>query len=513
MSENDSDVIRKLIDVSDQLLSSKRKIKVDIDIDGIENEELKSLAGKIKSMAEQFMESFAFMIDLSYGKLFTEPPRANAFANPFKQLHSELRHLTWQIQQIADGDYDQSVSFSGDFSESINKMIVVLRERRALTDMIKENENLFRSIFNTSPNGIVLCDLNHCILHASDKVHSILQTSEEDIGNMFFDKMICCEDVDKYQLFINSLFNDGSKTAFAELRLVSQDGECFWSEQNASMLFDSNNEPKGYIMIFRDISERKAAEAKLMQYTEDLNESNRTKDRMLSIISHDLKSPFSALLGTTTLLVHEAKNENFSVERIRKFTKILNDSASNTFALLINLLEWSRLQSDKIVLQPENVNLSDVIMENVNIANVAALNKNIILQYTTSGNYPIVSDKAMINTILRNLISNAIKYTLHNGNVSVSLVKENNMHIISVQDNGVGIPADKLEMMFKSDTIQSTLGTANEKGTGLGLGLCKEFVNILGGNIWVKSDYGHGATFSFSLGNLENIKNNTNEMI
>ena len=369
MNGSERDVIQNLTHIADQLLSGKRKIKIGIeDIDGIEDEGLRVLTSKLVTMAEQYTECSSFIVDLSSGKLCSEPPRMNAFANPFKQLHSELRHLTWQIQQIADGDYDQRVSFLGDFSDAINKMIVDLRERRTLA--------------------------------------------------------------------------------------------------------------------------------------EELRESNRTKDRILSIISHDLKSPFSALLGTTNMLVHEVNNENINVDRIKKYSTILNEATSTTFNLLINLLDWSRLQSNRIVIKPEKLNLNDIILDNVNIAHTAALHKNITLKYTTPGDYPIVSDRAMISTILRNLISNAIKYTSYNGTVEVSLNKNISFYYVSIQDNGVGIPADKINLLFESDTNQSTPGTANEKGTGLGLGLCKEFINKLGGDIWVESSDGQGTKFSFSLDNL-----------
>jgi len=426
----------------------------------------------------------------------------NAFANPFKQLHSELRHLTWQIQEIANGDYDQRVSFSGDFSDAINKMIAALRERQVLSERIRENENLFRSIFSTSPDGILLCDLNHNIINASNAAFRMLRITGGISGEMYFNDMIHPEDKDKYRWFLESLLTGGGTTVFAELRVIPENGECFWSEQNASLLLDSNSDPKGYIIIIRDITERKMAEAQLLQYTDDLDESNRTKDKLFSIIAHDLKSPFNALLGLSNLLEKEVNQEKVNVERIRDFSKMIHTSAGKSFDLLVNLLEWSRLQSERIVINPEPLNLSELIIHNVDIGQTVAMNKNILLEYTTPGSYLIVSDRAIINTILRNLIGNAIKYTPQSGYIAVSLIQKNGMYLVSVRDSGTGIDAEKLEKLFMLDTIQSTPGTADEKGTGLGLVLCKDFINKLGGDIWVESAYGHGATFTFSLKDL-----------
>ena len=164
MNEKNSDIILKLTGIVDQILSGRHKFNFDIgNVDDIDDERIKGLADKIVSLGEQYRDSCNFITDLSYGKLYTEPPRMNSFANPYKQLHSELRHLTWQIQEIANGNYNQRVSFSGDFSESINKMIEALRERQKLTEINKENEYLFRSIFSTSPDGIVMCDLDNRI--------------------------------------------------------------------------------------------------------------------------------------------------------------------------------------------------------------------------------------------------------------------------------------------------------------------------------------------------------------
>ena len=504
MNEIESSVIHKLSTITEQILAGKRKFNLDLgEVESIEVEKLKALANNVVTLAEQYRDCYGFIVDLSCGRLYSEPPRLNAFANPFKQLHSELRHLTWQIQQIADGDYDQCVSFSGDFSDSINKMIGALRERQELAELIKENENLFRSIFHTSPDGIVMCDLDHNIIHASKAAYNMLQITEQGEDKINFDDLVLLEDLVIFKGFIDSLLMEGKSTVFAEMRLVAKKtGKSFWSEQNASMLYDSNNEPKGYIIILRDISERKAAEAQLLQYMHELDESNRTKDKMFSIISHDLKSPFSALLGTSNMLMMETGKENVNMDRMKKFSKIINDSANRTFSLLINLLDWARMQSNRIEINPTFFDLSEIITENVSISQTMATNKNITLTYDTPGNYPIVSDKAIINTILRNLISNALKYTPQQGEVTVSLSFANDMYMISVKDTGVGIPPEQLEKLFKSASIQSTPGTNNEQGTGLGLDLCKDFVNKIGGDIWVTSDYGHGATFTFTLKDL-----------
>ena len=506
MNGNENDIIQSLNFIVEQLLSGKRKFNLDVaNIENVDNDELKTLAEKIVTLAEQYKECYGFIVDLSFGRLNTEPPRMNAFANPFKQLHSELRHLTWQIQEIANGDYDQTVSFSGDFSEAFNKMIVALRERQILTERIKENENLFRSIFQTSPEGILLCDLNNRIMNASYSAMQLLDISEADYGHLQIYDLIHPEDTNTFTVFLDSLLNNesGKTTAFAELRIITRNGDIIWSEQNASILLDSNSVYKGYIIIMRNISERKLAETQFLKYADELDESNRTKDVMFSIISHDLKNPLGALLGISKMLNQELENEAPALDKLKKYSKIIDEAATQTYNLLINLLEWSRIQTNHIEINPNEFNLYDAIKENVNINKPMAANKNIDIRYAAKGNFMVVNDRSIINTILRNLISNAVKYSHPNGIINVSLMQGDDIYIISVEDNGVGIAEDKLDVLFKSDTPHSTPGTANEKGTGLGLGLCMEFVHKIGGEIWVSSVLGKGSTFSFSVRSLQ----------
>ena len=358
-------------------------------------------------------------------------------------------------------------------------------------------------MFSTSPDGIILCDLDHNIINASNAAYRMLRVSGGGNEKTNFDSMIHPDDKQNYRWFLDTLINGGGTTVFAELRVVPTNGEVFWSEQNASILLDSHNQPKGYIIIIRDITERKAAEAQLLQYTDELDESNRTKDKLFSIIAHDLKSPFNALLGLSNLLEQETQKDILCVEKIKDLSKLIHTSAGKSYDLLVNLLDWSRLQSDRIVIKPEQLNLSKVIMENVDILQTMAMDKNINLEFTTHGDHPLMSDPAIINTILRNLISNAIKYTPQNGHIAVSLVKTGDTYLVSVQDNGVGITQENIDKLFRLDTIQSTAGTASEKGTGLGLILCKDFVNKIDGDIWVKSIYGQGSTFTISLKDLQ----------
>src|SRR5665648_246096 len=231
--------------------------------------------------------------------------------------------------------------------------------------------------------------------------------------------------------------------------------------------------------------------------TTELNELNISKDRFLSIIAHDLKSPFNSIIGFSELLQEEIKSGESAT--IEEYAGLIRTSAIQTMRLLENLLEWANSQRGKIVFKPVPINLSELFKEEFGLLNDMARNKNIEIKCTFPENLMIVADKNMIRTILRNLISNAIKYTHKNGTVELMALISQNEVEISVSDNGIGMTKETMAKLFRIDANHSTYGTENEKGTGLGLILCKEFVEKHHGKIWVESIVGVGSKFKFTL--------------
>jgi signal transduction histidine kinase len=231
--------------------------------------------------------------------------------------------------------------------------------------------------------------------------------------------------------------------------------------------------------------------------TAELKELNASKDKFFSIIAHDLKNPFSSIIGISEILKEETKaSANFVLEN---YATIINNSAVQTFMLLENLLEWANSQRGKIQFTPVSIDLNVLISEEFNILYDRAKEKRIELINSLQDNLMIIADKNMIKTILRNLISNAIKFTNKNGEVEVKALINNVNLEISVSDNGIGMSEEIKVKLFKLDGNLSTRGTEDEKGTGLGLILCKEFVEKHGGKIWVESEEGKGSVFRFTI--------------
>ena len=253
--------------------------------------------------------------------------------------------------------------------------------------------------------------------------------------------------------------------------------------------------------IYRSGQRRKRINKLLLQHQEEikhrsieLEQLNQVKDKFFSIISHDLRSPMNALLGILNLL----ENNQLKPEEFTKLTKELKIQFNHTKTLIGNLLDWALLQMDKLKIVPEKINLRTMVDENFKMLNSLHLKETNLVNQIKEGSIAW-ADTNMINLIFRNLILNGIKFTENGGTITVSAQDSGNEFTIAVADNGVGINEDIQKILFEKTTGYSSRGTANEKGTGLGLILCKEFVERNGGKIWLTSESGKGSTFFFTV--------------
>jgi len=239
------------------------------------------------------------------------------------------------------------------------------------------------------------------------------------------------------------------------------------------------------------------AEETLNKQNIKLNELNATKDKFFSIIAHDLRNPLSAFRNILELLTNYY--DELSKDKIRDTIKMLDENSSHLYKLLDNLLQWSRSQTGGIQLYAELQSIDAVIRMNISMMKISADKKGIKFIYEMKNDFLAYYDADLINTVLRNLFTNAIKFTPNGGSIIVS-AKENGDYIeISVKDSGIGIKQEDIGKLFRIDVHHTTIGTLNEKGTGLGLILCKEFIEMHNGKISVKSIEGNGSTFIFTL--------------
>jgi signal transduction histidine kinase len=230
---------------------------------------------------------------------------------------------------------------------------------------------------------------------------------------------------------------------------------------------------------------------------DNLKQLNKTKDKLFSIIAHDLKNPFNSIQGFTQLLIENY--ENYDTRKRLKFLKIIKESSVKASSLLNNLLLWANNQSGSLKFNSEKVELIQQVSETMLLLEIQAFNKEIKILNKIENSVYLNADKNMLNTILRNLISNAIKFTNIKGEIQVLSAIRKGFVEVTIKDNGVGMSVEDQENLFTIDVKTSNMGTANEQGSGFGLVLCKDFVEKHGGKIWVVSKLNEGSEFKFTL--------------
>ncbi len=236
------------------------------------------------------------------------------------------------------------------------------------------------------------------------------------------------------------------------------------------------------------------------QRTRELIELIKTKDKFYRIIAHELRNPFNSILGILELLL--SNYNDYDPIEIEDFLNVLYGTTNVSFELLVNLTEWLSLDSEKLSINPKEVNVSELLSEAILTTNLTAQQKDINVNNCIAVNIFAFVDSNMVGTIFRNLLNNAIKFSNMKGCIDVSAQLKNEFVEISVKDNGVGLNEKTLKNIFKLEGVNSVQGTANENGTGFGLLLCKELVEIEGGQIWVESTIGMGSEFKFTIPSL-----------
>ncbi|MBV5315945.1 MAG: PAS domain-containing sensor histidine kinase [Prolixibacteraceae bacterium] len=293
---------------------------------------------------------------------------------------------------------------------------------------------------------------------------------------------------------------DKRETFTLEYRLRNSKGEYRWILDKATPNYNVKGEFIGYIGHCFDISEIKLAEERITFKNEELLKLNAEKDKFFSIIAHDLRSPFNSFLGLTQLMSEELPR--LKISEIQYFATSLNRSASNLFGLLENLLEWSSLQRGIIGFAPVSFFLKPKISEMLQLAIESAYNKGIDFEIIVPDELMIFADVKMFESTIRNLVSNAVKFSSKGGKVTVCAKSFADDSIeISVQDTGIGMNKGLVERLFRIHQQTSRMGTEGEPSTGLGLILCKDFVEKHGGEIWAESEEGKGSRFCFTIPN------------
>nr|WP_319776215.1 histidine kinase N-terminal 7TM domain-containing protein [uncultured Sphaerochaeta sp.] len=351
-------------------------------------------------------------------------------------------------------------------------MVEIANRKFGLFDIVP---TAYELIIESMKNGVIVIDSNNRIIKINPYLSDILG-SKNYLG----------ENISELLAALNiseSILNTGSLVHEAEFG-------SYYFEITVAHFTGKKKYNSGKIITLYDITKRNKDE-------KDWKDLNASKDKLFSIIAHDLKNPFFGIIGLSNVFCSEIKS--LTQEEIINYAKGINDLAENTYRILENLLDWSRQQTGKMDYSPETFNISEAMTEYlVTIAPQAKL-KNVYLQNDFDNKVFVYADSYMIKTVIRNLISNALKFSNPGGEITISVKTNNNVIETSIADTGVGMDKNTLSGLFQIDQNVKSVGTMGERGTGLGLILCNDFVKANGGEIFVKSTIGKGSKFTFTL--------------
>ena len=357
-----------------------------------------------------------------------------------------------------------------------------------------------RELFTTGPVIVFkwLAIDNRPVEYVSPSIESALGYAPDDLitSKVNFHQLIHPDDFDRVLKEVLEYSVKKVSTYEQEYRLKSNSGEYKWFSDYTLVVRDKEQKITHYHGYLLDINERKLDREILYKSEQDLRKLVAMKDRFFSILAHDLRSPFQGLIGITNILLED--DELTQEERVT-FTSKLLDGLRSEHRLLEDLLTWSKLQQGGVDFDPKENSIKDEIREAINSLTHLLEKKGITLKHMNDKTVHLNYDRNMLATVLRNLISNSIKFTNTGGVIEVAYAVDGDKLIVSVKDDGIGISEKNISKLFNSETHFSTRGTNSESGSGLGLILCKDFIEKHGGNIWAESEYGKGSCFYFSL--------------
>ena len=455
--------------------------------------------------------------------------------NITKCLTNKLEKLTWNVRKVAkNGDLiwtkeiaSATEDYSGNLkvlivSENINELMV---SDRRLSDLSHFNELLL----NSAGEGILGLDINGKIIFANPSASEMVDWETEELIGKSIHEIVHNLDPkgkansERANAFIDTIKNKNTHYRNDEY-FWKRTGDYFATAYKCNPIIE-NEKVVGAVITFQDISEQKKAEKEIKKYIkeiehnrnliqenadeltalnkkltdseEKLKDLNSNKDRFFSIISHDLRSPFTSLLGFSEYMAKYS--DDFSGEELKEYATHMHQATKNILNLLENLLQWSRVQTGRIEFIPENLDMKEVILSAIELYRGNARNKQIELVSEVDDYTIAFADKNMIDTVMRNLISNAIKFSNSNDKIYIRASLINDKVLVEVEDTGIGIVQSQIEKLFRIDSSFTTDGTSKERGSGLGLILCKEFVEKNNGSISVESNISKGSTFRFYI--------------
>ena len=452
-------------------------------------------------------ETRDFAKELAMGNLnCTPPPSTNEIASSLKMLHSSLRHLTWQTQQVAKGDYNQRVDFMGDFSLAFNNMVELLeKKQKIILDEKAKLEMYVSLILVNCPNPILLFDSKGKLAYVSDSFFRYCKIFERDevLGygiHELFVPLVSGEALSE----IEHLY----RSAIIEERMFETEQEINFDNSGISNHFqiqitpmpDTDGSIAGIIMFLLDMTESIQARLNAEHARELAEQSSRSKSSFLARMSHEIRTPMNAILGMAELALREEVPP-----LVEEHIRTIKQAGMNLLSIINDILDFSKIEAGKLEIVPVDYSFSSLVHDVINIIKTRVLESRLRFVVDIDSNIPdkLTGDAIRIRQVLLNLLSNAVKYT-EKGFVALSIrkviINDDVVKITAeIADSGKGIRQEEQWKLFSEFSRFDSEKNFNVEGTGLGLSICKSLITAMGGEIDVYSEYGTGSTFMVSL--------------
>lgn len=469
-----------------------------------DNITITDLEGRILTVSPSAVQMFGYSkSDEFVGHPLTDfivPDESNRLSSVIKHMHKKTKREPGEYRAVRkDGsifDIEINAEFIKNLKEQPVKVIFVIRDitkrKLAETELRKLNKAI-----DQSPVSIIVTNSNGAIEYANPFTYNITGYKKEELLGKN-------PRIFKSGIIPDKVYKDLWKTIKSgniwrgEFCNKKKNGDLYWEWANISPLFNNKGKITHFIAVKEDITERKRIETEIKLKNDELTRLNREKDKFFSIIAHDLKSPFSSFLGIIELL---SKNISaFTEEQLQLVIADMKNSANSLYKLLENLLQWAKIEQGQFTFNPKLENLLKVANDSISTFSEAIKKKNINMANKIPENIMVSIDLNMFQTILRNFISNAIKFTPKGGNIEINAkTKKEKIVEISISDTGIGMDEDMVTNLFHLNARINRPGTEGEPSTGLGLLLCKEFIEKHSGKLWAKSKINVGTTFYFTV--------------
>ncbi|WP_052812719.1 PAS domain S-box protein [Desulfonatronum thioautotrophicum] len=371
-----------------------------------------------------------------------------------------------------------------------------ITDHRRMEDEFRKQNALIVSLLDNIPDIIFIKDIHGTFLGCNAEFARQVGREKDNIIGKTDYCLHTREEADFFRENDRRIFELGSPRQNEEW-ISYPDGRKVLLDTLKAPYRDPDGAMLGIIGVCRDITDRKQAEEEIKAINAQLQKANAEKDTLFTVIAHDLKSPLSGLLASTELLAHQP--DSFSEKELRLLSTALHISARNTFELLEDLLQWARMSQGGMDFAPTATSLAVLVNQSLSTAQDLAKNKDIAIRRDIPPRLTVLADQPMIKTVIRNILFNSIKFTQRGGEIVITASQSEQQVIVAVQDNGIGMSEQALSSLFSLEKEKRPLGTEGENGTGLGLMLCKQFIEQHGGHIWVQSEPGKGTTVFFTL--------------